>query len=69
MKKSVKVAFVLGAIVGACLLCTHGCSFIAPNVSKAQTEGKQLKQLEKSNELMAEQNELLKRIAVAIESK
>jgi len=43
------------------LVFLGGCSFIAPNVSKAQSEEKQIK-------LLQEQNKALNRIADAIEN-
>ncbi|MEA3248284.1 MAG: hypothetical protein U9Q73_01115 [Nanoarchaeota archaeon] len=48
------------SIIVICLMCS-GCSVVAPGISKAQTEEKQLKELVK-------QTRALERIAEAIEA-
>ena len=48
-------------VISLCVVCA-GCDVLTPNVSKAQTEKKQLVE-------STRQNDLLERIAVALEKK
>ena len=50
------------------VIMTSGCSFLAPNISKAQTEKEQLEAEKEQTEVQKQQTIELKRIADALET-
>ncbi len=55
-------------VAAALLIAITGCSVVAPGVSKAQTEQKQLEQMKEHTRLLEAQNRVLVRIAEALEA-
>ena len=61
MKRLALIVLMLGVFVFS------GCDILAPDISKAQTENKQLEELKEQTKIELRQAEALERIAVILE--